>query len=576
MIELIRCFKEVNNHLCGFSELLMKAKLAPNKPGVYIFYNSEGEYLYIGKAVRLRNRLLSYFRQSTHKQNKKVVNIIRESSNLDFIVVSNEKEALLLEANLIFQHKPKYNVMLKDTEFYPYIEITQETYPTVRIVRRRTQEGLYFGPYTDVKFVRDLVDFLQQVYHFRTCQRDLKKITKPCMDFYMHRCEGPCNHQISEAEYREKCIEPIKKFLSGDISPTLDLIETKMKKHAQMMDFENAAKYRDLLFKFEKVMGKQGVVLEQFRNVDVVGRAKNIYVLLRIRGGHLLAKLVYEMDSTNVEDFVFNYYMVYKNEIPQAVILEKTVDLGISGYFGKPRDDVEKDLLNKAVENAKNELSIKGLRKDALNALKNLLSLSKYPQRIEGFDVAHLQGRFTVASVVVFVNGFPFKQGYRHYRFQDKKIDDFDTMKKLVKRRYLKHPLPDLILVDGGVGQVRAVKKALEEIGKDCDVIGIAKEHETVCTEQGELFLKLDSPILRVLVSIRDEAHRFANTFHRKLRTKESILSVLDEIPGLGPKRKKKLIEAFKSIDELKSSSIEKISKIVGSKKLASVILSKI
>ena len=557
-------------------DLLLKAKLAPNSPGVYIFYGPQGEYLYIGKARRLRNRLLSYFRESTRKQNKKVVNIIQEASGIDFIVVSNEREALLLEASLIFEHKPKYNVLLKDTEFYPYIEITQETFPTVRIVRRRSQDGLYFGPYTDMKFVKGLVDFLQQVYHFRTCQKELEKAIKPCMDFYMHRCEGPCTHQISETEYNEKCIAPVKKFLSGDISPTLSLIETKMKKLAQMMDFENAAKYRDLLLKFEKVMEKQGVVLDQHRNLDAIGRAKNLYVLLRIRGGHLLAKLVYELDSTNVEDFVFNYYMVHRNEIPESVILEKNISLDVPGYFGKPRDEVEEDLLKKATENAKNELSIKGLRKETLISLKNFLSLSKYPQRIEGFDVAHLHGSFTVASVVVFIDGLPFKEGYRHYRFQSGKIDDFATMKELVKRRYLKHTLPDLILVDGGVGQVRAVKKALEEINKNCDVIGLAKEHETVCTEQGELFLELNSPILRMLVAIRDEAHRFANTFHRRLRTKETIVSILNEIPGLGPKRRKKLIEEFKSIDELRKADLDKVAKIIGSKKLASVILSKI
>ncbi len=557
-------------------DLSVKARLAPNRPGVYIFYGQTGEYLYIGKARKLRNRLLSYFRESTRKQNKKIESIVQEASELDFIVVSNEKEALLLEANLIFEHKPKYNVMLKDTEFYPYIEITNEVYPTIKIVRRRAQNGMYFGPYTDMRFVRNLVDFLQQVYHFRTCQKNLEKASKSCMDFYLHRCEGPCKGQINEKEYNEKCIEPVKKFLSGDISSTLNLIETKMKKLAQMMDFENAAKYRDLLLKFEKVMEKQGVVLDQYRNLDVIGRMKNLYVLMRIRGGHLLAKLVYELDSTNVEDFVFNYYLVYKNEIPDAVILEKNLTFHMPNYFGKPRDDVEKDLLKKALDNAKNELNIKGLRRDALSSLKDLLSLSKYPQRIEGFDVAHLQGNFTVASVVVFFDGFPFKKDYRHYRFQSKKIDDYATMRELVKRRYLKHPLPDLIVVDGGIGQVSSVKRALEEIGKDCDVIGLAKEHETVCTEKGELFLELDSPILRMLVAIRDEAHRFANTFHRRLRTKEAILSILNDIPGIGPKRKRKLIETFRSLEELRKADLGKIAEIVGSRKLASEILSKI
>ncbi|MEJ5229332.1 MAG: helix-hairpin-helix domain-containing protein, partial [Pseudothermotoga sp.] len=327
---------------------------------------------------------------------------------------------------------------------------------------------------------------------------------------------------------------------------------------------------------FEKVMEKQGVVLEQFRNLDVIGRAKNLYVVFRIRSGHMLAKLVYEMDSTDVKDFVFNYYMVNKNDLPPAIILQRKIDLDLPVYCGGPRDEAEQDLLNKAIENAKSELTIRSIRKDSLDLLTKVLSLSKYPHRIEGFDVAHLQGEVTVASVVVFCDGIPVKRDYRHYKFGNKKVDDFGTIKELVKKRYSKHPLPDLIFVDGGVGQVRAVKAALQEIGKDCDVVGLAKEREIVCTAEGELFLSLDSPILRILVSIRDEAHRFANVFHRKLRAKDTLISILDEIPGLGPKRKKKLIEAFRSIDQLRSSTVEEIAEVLGSRKLAEVVLSKI
>jgi len=557
-------------------DLSLKAKLAPNRPGVYVFYGCDGEYLYVGKAKKLRNRLLSYFRESTHRENKKIRRLIHEACELDYTLVSNEREALLLEASLIFEHKPKYNVMLKETEFYPYIEITKEEFPTLRIVRRRLSNGEYYGPYTDVRFVRDLLDFLQQVYHFRTCQRDLAKQSKPCMDFYMHRCEAPCTGQILKEQYEKMTIQPIREFLKGDVSPTMKLVEQKMKRHAQMMDFENAAKYRDLLFKFEKVMEKQGVVLEQFRNLDVIGRAKDLYVLFRIRSGHMLAKLVYEMDSADIKDFVFNYYMVNKNDLPPAIILQRKIDLELPVYCGRPRDEAEQNLLNKAIENAKSELAVRTIRKDSLDLLMRVLSLSKYPHRIEGFDVAHLQGEITVASVVTFFDGVPMKRDYRHYKFGSKKVDDFGTIRELVKKRYSKYPLPDLIFVDGGVGQVRAVKMALQEIGKDCDVVGLAKEHEIVCTAEGELFLSLDSPILRILVSIRDEAHRFANAFHRKLRTKDALISILDEIPGVGPKRKKKLIEVFKSVDRLKSSTVEEIAKVLGSKKLAEVILSKI
>ncbi|GAB4309524.1 excinuclease ABC subunit UvrC [Pseudothermotoga elfii] len=557
-------------------DLLHKARLAPLLPGVYIFYGKNKEYIYVGKAKRLRNRLLSYFNRSNGKYSKKIQAIVNEAEELDYIVVSNEREALLLEANLIFNHKPKYNVMLKDAEFYPYIKITKELFPAVQIVRRRSTGGEYFGPYTDVKFVKDLIDCLQQVYQFRTCRRDMSKSTKPCMEFYMHRCAAPCTGDLEPDSYINSSIQPLRRVLNGDISETLDLIKEKMKKHAKMMDFENAAKYRDLLVKFENVMQRQGVVLEQWRNLDVIGRFKNSYAVLRIRGGHVVGKLSYELDSTKLEDFIFHYYMVGKNELPEAVILERNINFDAEIYFGRPRDKLEEELLHKARENAKNQAYTSGLRKDLLNKMVKVLNLNRYPMKIEGFDVSHLHGKLTVASVVVFFDGLPRKNEYRHYRFNSDRIDDFLTLKELVKRRYSKHELPDMIFVDGGTGQINAVVEALMEIGKECDVVGLAKQNEIVCTRFGELILPFDSPILRTLVRIRDEAHRFANSFHRKLRRKSALNSILDEIPGIGPKRKKKLIEAFGSVKNIRSATLQEIAEVLGSRKLAAEILSRL
>ncbi|AEH50837.1 excinuclease ABC, C subunit [Pseudothermotoga thermarum DSM 5069] len=552
-----------------------KAKQAPNLPGVYIFYGPNGEYLYIGKAKNLRKRLKSYFSNSS-KTNRKMQQLLQEAIDLDFTIVENEREALLLEANLIYTYKPKYNVMLKDSQHYPYIEITNDLFPTIRITRNKIANSEYFGPYTDANFVRDLVDFLQQVYKFRTCEKDLSKpIRKPCMDYYLHRCEAPCVGNITHQEYFEKCILPTKNFLKGDILSTLELIKRKMKIHADMLDFENAAKYRDLLFKFEKVMQKQQVVVEPWRNLDVIGQCKNVFVVFRVRGGYLVGKLSYEMEG-DLKDFLFNYYIVNRNEIPPAVVSKKAVNVENLVVSRKPMDEVESGLLKKAMINAQESLQHIQTNLEYLRKMQEILNLSKIPIRIEGIDVSHLHGELTVASVVVFVEGNAQKDEYRHYRFDTQSMDDLAVIRQLVLRRYSKHSLPDLIFVDGGQEQVKTVKEALKSIGKDCDVVGLAKKEEIIHTINGPVRLPLDNPVLRILVKIRDEAHRFANSFHAKLRLKKLQQTVFDQIKGIGSKRKEKLLAHFGSVQKIKEASVEEIAKVIKNKKLAEEILKKL
>lgn len=557
-----------------------KAKLFPKEPGIYIFYGKDREYLYIGKAKNLRARLLSYFRTSTHKTNSKIRSLLSEATDIDFTIVSNEREALLLEASLIFEHKPKYNVLLKNAEYYPYVEITADKYPTVRISRKRSRtNSKYFGPYTSVGFIKNLIEFLQQIHLFRTCQTTLSKVRKPCMNFYMHRCLAPCrkNEYIDPKFYQKMAIEPLIEFLNGKTEKTIQLIREKMIKHSRMLDFENAAKCRDMLFKFEDIMARQGVVVDQRYNFDVIARKSRTYVVFRIRGGHVISKLVYELDSPFMRNFLFNFYLVQKNDIPPSVIVERGVKHSVLGdkvYVGTPRDDVELDLLKKAKENVETQFSIRELNKKTIQQMAESLKLSRLPQHIEGIDIAHIQGDTTIGSVVVFKNGTPVKSEYRHYNFGNRKIDDYATIELLVKKRYSKHPVPDLILVDGGLGQLNSVIKALRFLNRSADVVSLAKAQERVFTRHGELNFPQESLILRALVRIRDESHRFANTFHKKLRTKKLLSSKLDQVPGIGPKRKKQIIKAFGSLDRLKNASLSQVAQILKSKKLAERIFS--
>lgn len=555
--------------------LRKKAELAPKAPGVYIFYGKNGEYLYIGKAKDLHRRLMSYFNGSSHGRSAKVQALVAEAVDLDYLVVSNEKEALLLEASLIFQHKPKYNVMLKESEYYPYVEITREDFPLVRIVRRRSLDGEYYGPYTNITLLRNLLDYLQQVYQFRTCERDLRKVKKPCVEHHLHRCLAPCSSTIDPDTYIKKSIEPLRRFLKGETQETFKLLEEKMKKHAAMLDFENAAKYRDLLLNLQQLLETQGVVLEPWRNLDVVGNYGKCYVVLRVRGGNIVAKLNYTLDSTKIEDFLFHYYVVNRNELPSLVLTKKSVKMDLPAEIRPPADEVEDDLLKKAIENAKVGAEKLELNMDALKQIRELLKLQSSLNKIEGFDVAHLHGQLTVAGVVVFENGLPAKSSYRHYKLPDISNDDLAAIREVVKRRYSKHPTPDLIFVDGGIVQVRAAMEALREINKDCPVVGLAKSEEIVCTANGELSLPKDHPVVRLLVAIRDEAHRFANSFHRKLRDRHLLESIIETVPMIGPKRRKKLLERFKSVEQIKETPIEELAKLLGSRKVAELLISK-
>lgn len=548
----------------------------PETPGVYIF-KSSGKIIYIGKAKNLKKRVLSYFNKNAGSKAEKIVN---EADELDYIVVNSEREALLLEANLIFKEKPVYNAMLKETRWYPYIFISNEKFPSIKIVREKKEEGEYYGPYTDIGFVRRLLNLSYKLFKMRSCSIDinLAKLRKPCLEYHLRMCSAPCAGKITVEEYNEQ-IRKFKKFLNGEISQLMKELEKEMKRLSELLEFEKAANIRDLIFGIRNIFEPQFVVFNENLDADGIFFKKGVGEVLRIRNGNLLGKLSFEFGGES-EDFLRQLYFGLKLSIPEIILTNFKIGSKISKmfdnrYIGKPRNDLESRILELARLNWEEEYRKIEDTEKALNRLKEVLELSHLPRRIEGIDISHTQGLFTVASLVVFVDGKPVKNEYRRYRFDSiTNPDDFLAIKKVVIRRYQKYNLPDLLFIDGGKGQVNSAVEALKSIGKSCPVIGIAKEDERITFpgSKADLKLPLDDIALRLLIKVRDEAHRFANSFHSKLRDKRIVESKLDDIPGIGPKRKKALLKKFGSIEKIKSASINEIKEVVKSEKLAVLI----
>ncbi|MBO8160150.1 MAG: excinuclease ABC subunit UvrC [Thermosipho sp. (in: Bacteria)] len=531
-----------------------------SKPGVYLF-KKNNEIIYIGKAKNLKKRLTSHFAFREEKSQL----IINEANNLETIIVTNEKEALLLEASLIYKHKPKYNVMLKGNEFYPYIRISDDNYPYVEVTRNRKKDGIYFGPYTNIKFTKLLVEILQKTLKFRTCKKDLSKIKKPCMFYHLGYCLAPCIQKLNIDEYSES-INKLKSVLKGDFEFIKQYIETKMNYHSKMLDFENAIKYRDLLMSFEKLIGSQGVILSDKRKVDYIVFEDNNYLILKVRGGILLSKLIYEAEI-EFEEFLYQFYFGLKSELPERIVTKNNVKIDFEVPISTPKDNNDQNILKIAEENLLDALNKIKLNIEVLKQMKEILNLSKIPRIIEGTDISHRSGKYTVASLIVFENGKPRKELYRRYKLGNI-LNDYESIKQLILKRYSKHPLPDLIFVDGGKGQVNSALEALKEMNLNTNVVGLAKEAETIITPDKVITLPYDHPVLRALVQIRDETHRVANKFSGKLYLKNYRTKILDEIPGIGPKRKKLLLKTYGSIENIRNAPIDELEKLIG-KKLA-------
>ena len=600
-------------------DIQQKISQIPNSPGVYFFRDNKGEIIYIGKAKVLRNRVRSYFNSPTGKDPKTLV-MVKNIADLEWLVVRSEVEALLTEANLIKEHKPRYNVFLKDDKTFPYIRITNEPYPRVEIIRQKNltkDDHNYFGPYTDAGYLREILRVIHKIFPLRTCTYYIDEDTikagkvKICLDYHIKRCDGPCEGLVSENDYIE-IIKQIKGFLKGRNSDIKSFLHVQMVHSSREQKYEDAARFRDQLNAVTQFTRKQKKTSMDFKDRDVVAvSAENSYgvgVLMRIRNGHIMGREKFNLkvhDPEKLSKILSQFFLQYYSstvDIPEEILIEIQFDeiieyeKWLKGIRKKrvqilvPERGEKRKLVEISKRNADlllGELRLKqAKRKELLTKpviqLQEDLGMEVAPRRIEAFDNSNIQGSNPVAGMVCFADGKPRKSEYRKFHIKTVKgIDDFASMHEVVSRRYKRqldenNPLPDLILIDGGKGQLSAAKSALDALGLGyVPVIGLAKRLEEVFKpgmSEPQNIAKT-SPGLHLLRAIRDEVHRFAITFHRKTRKKDMTKSIFEDIPGMGKKRIQKLWQEFKSLNEIKDASINGLKEKTGfSEKLCKAI----
>ena len=585
--------------------ILEKVSHLPTTPGVYLWRDKYQRIIYVGKAINLRNRVRSYVQQDVNRS-VKVTAMMRRAWDVETIQTKTEMEALILEATLIKEHHPKYNIMLRDDKTYPYVKITvQEDFPRLFMTRRLERDGAkYFGPFTDVTAVHHVLRILRSYYPLRTCKS--MKVERPCLQYHMHYCEGPCMNYVTVESYR-KYIDDIVALFEGKQVQVIQEITSKMEQASEDLEFELAAKYRDDLLSIQKVQEKQRMVTQR-GDMDVLGMAIDgpmaCIQLFFIRSGRLLGRENYfvqhEGDSPELvmTEFIKQYYGG-STFIPKELLLPMdSVDRELfSEWFTSmkgqqvdvsvPQRGYKKDLIKMAEENAQNFLAERRRQWQytidkaggAVKKLAEVLDLPRLPERMECYDISHMQGAETVASMVVFEGGKPAKREYRRFKLKtvQGKPDDFASMAEIMERRYGNEkdwPMPDLIIIDGGKGQLNAALPVIRAMGvTDVPVISLAKRIEEVFVE-GEsesIILEHHTPELQLLQQIRDEAHRFAITYHRRLRGKRNLESVLDHIEGIGPKRRKALYKHFGNLDAMRVAELEELESVEGMNKKAAL-----
>ena len=578
-------------------------------PGVYSFKDKKGDIIYIGKAKNLKKRVSSYFNKSNNNSKNQIM--ISKAVDVDTLIVRNEVEALLTEANLIKIHKPRYNVFLKDDKTFPYIIITNEPFPRVEIIRKKNLKkdgNLYFGPYTDVNYLRSILKVLHQVFPLRTCSFFINEETiksrkiKVCLDYHIKKCDGPCEGLVSDLDYG-KMINQVIDFLKGKNQKIKLDITSRMKHASQKQKYEEAAILRDQIIALDSFEKKQSKVAQDFSNKDIINISyKDNYAIafiMRIRNGLLVGrdsfnlKMIHNFNiNDELEKFIVQYYKLTM-DIPSEIIVgykiynTKNIEKWLKTKNSKkvsivmPLKGEKKHMLDLCIKNnelfLKNSIIKKINRKEyvpkTLSQLKDDLNMSVIPKRIEAFDNSNIQGEQAVAGVVCFLDGKPQKKEYRHFNIKTVKgIDDFESMREVVYRRYSRQLeenkiLPDLILIDGGKGQLSAAKSSLDKLGLGyITIIGLAKKLEEVYVpglSQPQNINKT-SPGLYLLRIIRDEVHRYAVSFHRKKRKNNMLQSNLSKVKGLGLKRIKLLWDNYNTIDEMLSASDNEIYKKTG------------
>ena len=579
-----------------------KLKLLPDSPGVYIMKDARGKIIYVGKAIVLKNRVRQYF-QSSRNQAPKVRAMVSHVADFETIMTANEVESLILEANLIKKHRPRYNIRLKDDKSYPYVKVTvQEEYPRVFITRRVLRDGArYFGPYTNVTALRDSLKLLKRLFPLRTCRT---MPDRTCLEYHIKRCLAPCVGKVTVEDYRAM-IRAVLLFLEGRTDDVERELEHRMALAAEAYHFETAARLRDQLVAVRKAAERQNIVTGA-GDQDAIGMARlaaGVCVqIFFIRGGKMIGREHFLLRGSEEEsdvDILRAFLEQYYNQatfVPREVLLPCAIDaagqeiierwLAEKKGGGKvalltPQRGTKRDIVVMATGNAEKFLADEETRRSladeqtlgAVAELGRYLGLKKPPHRMECFDISHNQGQETVASMVVFEGGMPKKSDYRRFKIKsaEGKPDDFLSMREVTTRRYVGLPedeLPDLIIIDGGKGQLSSALEIIRnEAGhKNVPVVGLAKQFELVFTEGNSEPVELPrrSQSLYLIQRIRDEAHRFAITFHRKLRGKRNLVSVLDHIVGVGPKRRQALWAHFGTLDKIKAASVDELASVPG------------
>ncbi len=592
-------------------------KKLPEKPGVYIMKDENSEIIYVGKAVVLKNRVRQYF-QSSGNMPPKVQAMVARISEFEYIVTDSELEALILECNLIKKYKPKFNILLKDDKNYPYVKITMnEEYPRVLMTRKLEKDGAkYFGPYSSAFAVKETIDLLKRLFPIKNCTRILPRDIgkgRPCLNYYIHQCLGPCQGNVDKEEYRE-LMKDICSFLNGKHEEIILRLKNQMQKASENMDFEKAADLRDKINSLRHISEKQKVLSTAMEDQDIVAFAKgqtdSCVQVFFIRGGKLIGRehFIFEgagdVDNKELMTSFLKQFYSSTSYIPGEILLQENIDeLNIIEkwlsekrsarvYIKVPRKGEKLHLVEMVAQNALIALNqfierIKRedlLKSEGLRSLVGLLDLKEPPLRIEAYDISNTGSSEIVASMVVFENGAPAGKEYRKFRIKSfDRQNDYGSMQEVIYRRF-KHAekereeacegkskftkLPDLILIDGGIGHLNAVYEVLEEIKVNIPAWGMVKndKHRTraLVGRTGEIDLSTDLTALRFITSIQDEAHRFAIEYNRKLREKRYNNSVLDDIQGIGPKRKKMLIKHFGSVGRIKEAALDDLLAVEG------------
>jgi excinuclease ABC subunit C len=590
----------------------------PLKPGVYIMKDSQDEILYIGKAIKLRHRVRQYFRKSTNHTNK-IKRMVASVASFEYIVTDSELEALILECNLIKKHRPKYNTMLKDDKHYPYIMITLgEPYPRIMIAREMQKDkSKYYGPYTNSFAANEIIELLRKIYKIRNCNRILPRDIgkeRACLYYHIHQCDAPCQDYISVEAYRAQVHQAID-FLNGHYKKVIDMLEKAMYEASEEMDFERAAEYRDQLQSVWTIAQRQKIIDGAMEDKDVIAFAKSeteaIVQVFFIRNGKMIGREHFRLEgieelsnSDIMGTFVKQFYsgtpyipkeLMLQEELDEANIIQSWLSSkrGQKVYIKVPRKGEKSKLVELAAENAAITLNQFGDQmkkeaartKGAVDEIMSLLGMETSIDRIEAFDISNTQGFESVGSMVVFEGGKPKKTDYR--KFKIKHVtgpNDYASMEEVLRRRFTHaleeqreilvkklNPdvgkfarLPNLILMDGGKGQVNIALGVLESLGLDIVVCGMIKDdqHRTraLLYENREITMKKNSEAFKLITRIQDEAHRFAIDYHKKLRSKAQVASILDDIQGIGPSRRKALILHFKSVAHIQEASVEELS----------------